>query len=274
MVRACALAVGLASWAMACSGNEFSAGRGGAGSGGASGASSSGGGGGSAGSQAGSTSGGSDASGGTEGGRSGSANGGSSGAGGELNTGGTSMGGGGAAAFPATDVLDDFERALLGENWQGSALDYPIVEGELTCMNCLDAALWHATFGAQQEVFVTLAAFTAETSEINLVLAAQAPNCELIEVMYMPDEGRIIPAFCTGGVWENDFQSIYIELEPGHQLGARLDAEGNLGVYLNGDLLNSYDVSAFPHQGGQIGVNGVAAEGAFDAWDDFGGGDW
>ncbi|HYJ09816.1 MAG TPA: hypothetical protein VEX18_12430, partial [Polyangiaceae bacterium] len=82
--------------------------------------------------------------------------------------------------FPATVVLDAFNREGpgLGASWLGAADDYSIVEQALWCESCAAATLWGEAFGSEQEVHATLRAFDSDAGEINLVLRAQEdPHC-------------------------------------------------------------------------------------------------
>lgn len=177
--------------------------------------------------------------------------------------------------FPATDVLDDFNRAgsTLGDGWIGAADEYVLKDQQLWCGLCTASALWSGPFAAEQEVFATYAGFDPDAREMNLVLRAQgSTTCEQIEVSYSPESLDVRVAYCLDDTW-TDLDSFELLLQAGQQLGGRIHADGTLQLFVDGELLGSLDVSAYPHQLGRIGVSGVAGDaGLF--WDDFGGGKW
>lgn len=203
--------------------------------------------------------------------------------GGTLGVGGLSVGGvlgtGGStnAPFPANSVLDNFNRGndMLGASWMGGTDTFVIKEQRL-----VDTAgdgmplLWGTRFDASQEVFATLADFDTASTEINLVLRAQQQRlfCELIEVMYQPDRARVAVDMCSNGAW-TELPAFTVALVPGDQLGARISADGKISVYRNGNLLTTFNASAFPYTtGGYIGVNAAAQGNSPATWDNFGGG--
>lgn len=181
----------------------------------------------------------------------------------------------GPPAFPATEVLDDFNRlgAGIGASWIGAADDYSLNKQALWCEFCGGAALWSASFGAEQEVFATYTGFDSDAMEINLVLKAQLrPDCELIEVLYSPDERTARIAHCANDKW-TDSEKIQLVLRPGDQFGGRAHADGTVELFVNGGAIARIDASDFPHPAGRIGVNGLSGPSG-NSWDDFGGGDW
>jgi hypothetical protein len=205
------------------------------------------------------------------------------GAGGVLGVGGGGVVGGGQSGiggtpsrpFPASQVLDDFDRAdaVLGDGWIGAADAYAIKGEQLWCEICNQSALWSGPFPADQEVFATFARFDPDATEMNLVLRAQdSSTCEQIEVLYSPAALDVRIAYCADGAW-TDLESFELLLEPGQQLGGRIHADGTLQLFADGDLLGTVDVSAYPHQVGRIGVSGIAGDLGL-SWDDFGGGKW
>lgn len=205
----------------------------------------------------------------TEGG--GPAAGSGSGAAGEEAAGGET----GAEEFPATDVLDDFDRVgpEPGAAWTGAVENYSLVEAQLWCEECAGAALWSVPFGEDQEVYATLSTFDAVAPEVNLVLKAQgSSSCELIEILYSPLELQVRVDYCVDGVW-TQLEPASLLLKPGDRLGGRAHADGTVEIFANGELVSATDVSAFPYGVGRIGVNGLAGEAGL-YWDDFGGGEW
>jgi hypothetical protein len=179
-----------------------------------------------------------------------------------------------AGAFPASDVLDDFNRADAGlaNGWTGGTDNYAVHGEQLSCAACSVSVLWSAPFEAEQEVFATFAGFDADAQEMNLVLRAQDSSCEQIEVLYSPAAGHVRIAYCVDWAW-TDLEPIELLLEPGQQLGGRIDADGTVQLFVDGQQIGSVDVSAYPHQVGRIGVSGIAGDLGL-SWDDFGGGNW
>ena len=188
---------------------------------------------------------------------------------------GAGAGGQDTSRFPATSLLDDFNRngPAPGESWGGAVESYTLVEQRLFCTDCAGAAVWAEPFGADQEVFATLAAFDPIATEVNLIMKAQgSSSCELIEILYSPLDLSVRVEYCLEGAWHSsDATSVLIE--PGDQLGARARADGTIEVFINGEVVAIADVSGFPYAAGRIGVNGLADLLGL-SWDDFGGGDW
>lgn len=223
-----------------------------------------------------------DASGGTAGNAGGSAGtpstGGSAGVGGGAGSGGVAgaaAGGGGGmdpAGFPATELLDDFEKPeVFADEWFGSVQNFSVENGVLTCVECPHAALHEQELGADQEVYVTLAGFEANAAEINLILLAQNEICELVEVLYSPAEQVLEVNTCYFGIWELH-GSTQAMLAAGDRFGARLHADGTVQVFVNDEERLSASVGALENDDGYIGVSGNTPGPI--AFDDFGGGDW
>ena len=110
-----------------------------------------------------------------------------------------------AREFPKTPLLDAFNRAdgALGPNWLGNTGTYRVRGQRLEYASGPGhAVLWYAPFGSEQEVFATLAAIDETQPEINIVMKAQElSDCELLEVMYAPNEELLRFNYCTAGQW-------------------------------------------------------------------------
>jgi hypothetical protein len=189
---------------------------------------------------------------------------------------GTEAGGSGGiepAEFPLTSVIDDFENPELfpGETWEGSVDDFTVAEGALSCNNCPHAALHADELGADQEVFVTLESFEADTAEINLILLAQNEICDLIEVMYSPARQALEVHTCDVGMWA-ERGATEATLAVGDRFGARLHADGTVQVFVNDVEELRVVLGALGHDDGRIGVSGNTT--APIVFDDFGGGAW
>jgi hypothetical protein len=174
--------------------------------------------------------------------------------------------------FPATGVLDDFENAEgFLDRWMGATQAFSVEGGVLTCVDCPSAALHVEDLNADQEVFVTLAAFPAEADEVNLVLLAQHEGCDLIEILYSPSAERLEVLTCGPAGWTGH-GSTELRLEIGDRFGARLHADGRLEVFVNEVERLVVELGRLPAESGHIGVSGITFEPL--AFDDFGGGQW
>jgi hypothetical protein len=169
-------------------------------------------------------------------------------------------------------VLDDFENAEnFLDRWTGATDAFSVEGGVLTCADCAYAALHAEKLGADQELFVTLARFTNDSAEVNLVLLAQHASCDLIEILYSPANERIEVLTCDAGSWEGH-GSTELALEVGDRFGARLHANGRVQVFVNEVERLVVDLGPLPTESGHIGVSGITLEPL--AFDDFGGGQW
>jgi len=200
------------------------------------------------------------------------------------------------AAFPATGILDDFNRAdgPLGANWGGDVAGqttfYTISNQEALVLET-GGAWWNAaTFGADQEAFLTFAKVGPNLSEQALLLklngnSPSSNNASLIKVAYnAPSQSVLVWTTDPGNGWvlHDAFAAAFIG---GDQLGARAQADGTLTVFQNGALIGSTNLkagtpwpAAMISGGGQIGVWFQADE-PYDftapndaRFDDFGGG--
>ncbi len=187
----------------------------------------------------------------------------------------TSAGGG----FPSKPVLDNFNRAngAIGANWSGGATHYTIASNQLDNLTGGDI-YWNSTtaFGADQEVYIKLAAIDTSGAEIDLMLKSQSKTTwtsGLIEVLYNPVNRAVqVWTFSTAQGWVQRGADISVTFVNGDQFGARAKSNGQVEVYRNGALIGSRDVSGwtFAASGGYIGV---WVEGAPNTLlDDFGGG--
>jgi hypothetical protein len=194
-----------------------------------------------------------------------------------LGVGGLLSGAGGSGrAFPVSAVLDDFDRedGGLGSNWAGPTEHFTI-EGQTLHDLTSDGApvVWTTKFGAAQEVFAKLTQFVESAAEINLVLRAQDGfnGCDFMEVLYKPNRKEVGVDYCADNEWHTA-GSTAASFAAGDEFGARITAEGKVSVFINRQLVTTFDASGYPHRdGGHIGVS--AFEGGVAAWDDFGGGD-
>lgn len=177
--------------------------------------------------------------------------------------------------FPVTAVLDDFDRAdgVVGASWVGPTSEFEIEGGAARYSSgACGPMFWGERFGAEQQAFVTLSAFQPTDHEVFVTLKAQTlGNCELIEVVYLPEKGAAGVHTCSQGAWEN--HEVPATFAPGDQLGGRALPNGQVEVYKNGTLIHAVATPEFPYHadGGRIGI-GCWPEQGIVTYDDFGGG--
>jgi hypothetical protein len=210
----------------------------------------------------------------------------------------------GPLAFPATGILDDFNRgsapyAPLGPNWSGDAGGpygagyFRIVNGSVQVIE--DGFLyWRAAiFGANQEAYFTYKKVNPVAHQ-NLLLKRQgitdggvSAGTSFIDCKYQAETSQIVIwTFAPyPQEWVQRASLDNVVMQPGDQLGARAYSDGTVEAYKNGNLMLSVNVgtgpdpwpSAYITGGGQIGCWWNAESGTFappdDAgFDDFGGG--
>jgi hypothetical protein len=183
-----------------------------------------------------------------------------------------------SGVFPATGVLDDFNRANgeLGANWGGGTSGYyQIANQQLDVMNS-EAIYWSAaSFGANQEVYVTLSAIDAAADEIDLLLKQQGASWQdgVLEVWYHPASSKAqVWTYLNGQGWVQRGSDISVTFAPGDQFGARAKVNGMVEVYKNGTLVGTADATGWtPYaSGGSIGLWMINASNT--TMDNFGGG--
>jgi hypothetical protein len=187
-----------------------------------------------------------------------------------------------SSGFPlsTSSVLDDFgeKNGPIDAKWSGDIASFAVNDGELTVVQDLcDSTIVLGT-GAHQlpeEAFFTIDAIppmAPPTTELDLVLDAQtASHCDLVEISYLPATREVKVEVCASGSWDPSGAPIPLTLDPGDQLGARLDANGTVSVYRNGMLQAERTIAGFatlPHSG-HIGL--TACDGKGTKLDDFGG---
>jgi len=177
-------------------------------------------------------------------------------------------------------VLDNFNRAngAIGSNWAGTASGYSIVSNQMD-VGAGDAVFWQASsFGANQEVFITLATLDPAGAEQDLLLKSQSANTwsnGALEVYYDAASHRAqVWTYTSAQGWVQRGADLAVTLANGDRFGARARSNGAVEVYRNGVLLGTRDVTAWPlyANGGYIGL--WFADAANSVLDDFGGGTW
>lgn len=160
-------------------------------------------------------------------------------------------------------------RYALGPDWAGDVAGY-YSDGERLRVAGGGVILWIEGFGADQEVYVTLAQVDGASNEIGLILRSpshHAVGIGALEVAYSPRRGVV-------EVWRHDGTALGrlgdawpAVLRNGDQLGARVQG-GILTIYVNGSALGALPVGA--GAGGYIGLATDGAQGT--QLEDFGGG--
>jgi hypothetical protein len=184
--------------------------------------------------------------------------------------------GGTSPLFPKRGILDNFDRSdgPVGQNWVGFHDDFEIQSSSISyATDHCGPMFWYQAFSADQEAFVTIAKFNGVGREIFLTLKAQDEGeCEHMEVLYLPQAGKVGIHSCTNGTWtiEGEVNAVF---KAGDQLGGRARSTGRVEIYKNGVLLASIATPDFPYndKGGRIGL-GCVPEGGQIGYDDFGGG--
>ncbi len=135
-----------------------------------------------------------------------------------------------------------------------------------------------ASFGANQEVYVTLTTINQSSSEIDLLLKSQSNSGlgnGVIEVRYIPASQRIqVWTYTPAQGWAQRGADITVTLARGNQFGTRVTAAGQVLVYRNGSLLATRDVTTWPYYAGTGYVGLWCVNATNTVLDNFGGGNW
>jgi hypothetical protein len=183
------------------------------------------------------------------------------------------------SAFPEGPVLDNFDRANgpLGGSWTTTTPGLA-VQGNTLLVSQDASATWNAaTFGANQECYVTLTAPMATATEIDLMLKVQGPdgNSPHIEAWYDGTGHAVhLSTFDTIAGWISQGGLTGVTFGAGDQFGIRAYSTGVVVVFRNGVSVGSVTLAGWlePTVGGRIGMTYIGAAGT--RADDFGGGDW
>ena len=182
-------------------------------------------------------------------------------------------------AFPSSSLLDDFQRGngTIGANWSGATSGYAIVANQLHVGAGDLPIYWQvASYGSNQEAFVTLNTVDAGASEMDLLLKVQGSGwgSGALEIWYQAAGGVVqVWTYAAAQDWQQRGTNIPVTFANGDRFGARAKADGTVEVYRNGALLGSTSVAAWPFyaSGGRVGLWMINAAAA--VLDDFGGGD-
>jgi glucose/arabinose dehydrogenase/chitodextrinase len=184
-------------------------------------------------------------------------------------------------AFPQTPVLDNFNRAngAIGANWTGVTTGLSISSNRLAqAASTTSFPVWSsATFGPEQEAYVTIATTSSTSPGQDLLLKLQGTNPQTaaqIEVRYDATLSHVmVSTYDPGGQgWVTYLTIPSITFAANDRFGARAFANGVVQVFRNTTLIGSTSVSAWPFaaSSGRIGMTLDLASAA--KWDDFGGG--
>ncbi|MCG8347501.1 MAG: hypothetical protein MI924_06940, partial [Chloroflexales bacterium] len=180
-------------------------------------------------------------------------------------------------AFPATGMLDDFNRpdAEFSGIWGGDLKEYHIYDNALSPSGGNGAIYWDNRFAAEQEVYVTLATVDSAAREINLLLKGQgASQCDVLLVSYDPAAQRVQVWTCHNfGQWTQHGGDLAVTFQDGDQFGARARADRTIAVYRNGELIGTVSIAdTWPYRAndGRIGLWTIGGSGT--VFDTFGGG--
>ncbi|MFV9503855.1 MAG: ExeM/NucH family extracellular endonuclease [Oscillochloridaceae bacterium umkhey_bin13] len=185
--------------------------------------------------------------------------------------------------FPATGVLDDFNRAIgngrLGNNWSGATQhDRYRLTGSNVLVDKGGLATWRrASYGPNQEAFMRLTSLNATSQHHTLALKVRGNGGRngAILVSYDAANQRVTVEALVVGQGYRLVASYPATAQAGALLGAQALADGSVKVYLDCLLLGTADTrsmagESYVNQGGEIGVWFMDAAGA--RFDDFGGG--
>jgi hypothetical protein len=212
---------------------------------------------------------------------------GASGSGGVAGAGGTGTGGGtscptlaakGVFPSPSTKILDDFNRpdGILGGNWSGDIGIGAISSNQLAVVQGSGSwgqLLYTTQLCADQEAYVTIKTIDPAADFVIVQLKMQnLKDCDQIEVGWSRVDNLMEVGVCSGSSWSQVGASYPLTLKPGDVFGGRARANGQLEVYVNGNLLQTYDVTAWPYYANS-GFPGLEFEVGNGTWraDDFGG---
>jgi len=185
---------------------------------------------------------------------------------------------GGAASFPATGVLDNFNRANgpVGGAWVDATSGLNIVSNALTQSVITNSVVWNgASFGKNQEAYFTFVASSGTAAEQNLMLKVQGTSWSSghVEVAYNALQARVhVNSYAPSQGWVGHGSLSGVSFGAGDQFGARMDSLGVVNVYRNGNLLGTISAASWPFAGlgGRLGMTLSEINGS--VLDNFGGG--
>jgi uncharacterized protein YjiK len=181
------------------------------------------------------------------------------------------------SSFPQTGILDSFNRAdgAIGTNWTFDTASFKITGNQLVATSG-GMIFWKAaSFGPEQEAYITFVNIDAATTNMDLLLKSQTTSKDsFLEVGYNPVKKIIlVESYTKAQGYVTYGASIPVTFSNGDQLGVRVGADGKVNTYKNGVLLGVRDVSAWTNytNGGYIGLLSWGGT-PNTTYDNFGGG--
>jgi hypothetical protein len=183
------------------------------------------------------------------------------------------------APFPATSVLDNFNRANstnLGGNWSGSNAGYRIDTSTLEIRGgAAPPKLRSASFGTNEEAYFTFSdVATLNGVQQGLALKSSPTGASMIRITYDRAASSVTVATVTGSVVTTIGVFPGVSFANGNALGARVSGN-TVTVYRNNAPIGTADTGTWTSTGGQIGIwfSGTTNTAAGNARiDNFGGG--
>lgn len=182
-----------------------------------------------------------------------------------------------AAAFPTTNILDDFNRAdgPIGAAWDGGTQALTVAANTLMLTGSGGWGLWDTPiFNANQEAYFTFASAPSAAGQHILYLKGQGKNLfdGCVKVAY--DSAGTTASVWTydgGSGWVHRGGPYAVSFAAGDRFGARAYADGSVQVFKNTTLLGTAMITSWPYYavGGRVGLEMIASAAHLD---DFGGG--
>lgn len=178
---------------------------------------------------------------------------------------------------PPPGVLDTFNRpnGAIGSGWSGNTGAYRVAENMLDVVGN-GSIFWNsASFGADQEAYVSLSAIDPNPGTTSLLLKSQSSTTAtagVIRLIYSSTGQTVqVWTYAASQGWVQRGSAMSVAFASGDRFGARARADGWIEVLRNGAVVGSRDASAWPFSGvgGYIGVWMANASNAL--LDDFGG---
>jgi glucose/arabinose dehydrogenase len=185
---------------------------------------------------------------------------------------------GGTTGFPATGVLDNFNRANgpIGGPWVDVTAGLNISANALIQTVVTNSTVWNgAVFGSNQEAYFTFVNASASAAEQNLMLKVQGTSWSSghIEVAYNASQTKVsVNTYAPAQGWVGRGTVNGVTFGAGDQFGARCDSVGLVRIFKNGSQVGSVSVAAwtFATAGGRLGMTLSEINGS--VLDNFGGG--
>jgi PKD repeat protein len=182
--------------------------------------------------------------------------------------------------FPSTPVVDNFNRANgnLGGSWVDGTAGLQISNNAMaqTAGSVSNSVVWNgATFGANQEAYVTFVTSPAAAQEQNLMLKVQGTSWSAghIEVNYNATQSKVyVNTYEPANGWIGRGNISGVNFNAGDTFGARADSIGNVEIFRNGGKLGQLSVAGWPFMalGGRVGLTLTQLSGS--TLDNFGAG--